>query len=89
MFASVGWTALSAAFGLYEQLSSGVAGALGGVLLLVTWLISPAFWYSRVRRSTSFSPGVVRTPRLPRRRRSPTTETGRYNTRGADVTSGR
>jgi YihY family inner membrane protein len=37
LFAAVGWTALSAVFGLYAQTSSGVAGALGGVLLLVTW----------------------------------------------------
>lgn len=37
VFAAVGWTALSAGFGVYAQFSSGVAGALGGVLLLVTW----------------------------------------------------
>ena len=34
---AVGWTGLSAGFGVYARLSSGVAGALGGVLLLVTW----------------------------------------------------
>ncbi|MFB6301790.1 MAG: YihY/virulence factor BrkB family protein [Haloferacaceae archaeon] len=37
LFAAVGWAALSAAFGLYAQATSGVAGALGGLLLLVTW----------------------------------------------------
>ena len=34
---AVGWTGLSAAFGVYARTSTGVAGALGGVLLLVTW----------------------------------------------------
>ena len=37
VFAAVGWAILSAGFGLYAQLSTGVAGALGAVLLLVTW----------------------------------------------------
>ncbi|QCC46508.1 YihY/virulence factor BrkB family protein [Halobellus limi] len=37
VFAAVGWAVLSAGFGLYAQLSTGVAGALGAVLLLVTW----------------------------------------------------
>ncbi|MGQ4556446.1 YhjD/YihY/BrkB family envelope integrity protein [Halobellus sp. GM3] len=36
-FAALGWTAMSAVFGIYVQFSSGVAGALGAVLLLVTW----------------------------------------------------
>jgi YihY family inner membrane protein len=36
-FAAVGWSALSAGFGLYAQFTTGVAGALGAVLLLVTW----------------------------------------------------
>ena len=36
-FAAVGWAVLSAGFGLYAQFSTGVAGALGAVLLLVTW----------------------------------------------------
>ncbi|MFD1598674.1 YihY/virulence factor BrkB family protein [Halobellus rarus] len=37
VFAAVGWAVLSAGFGLYAQFSTGVAGALGAVLLLVTW----------------------------------------------------
>ncbi|WP_435183079.1 YhjD/YihY/BrkB family envelope integrity protein [Halobellus sp. EA9] len=37
LVAAVGWAVLSAAFGLYAQATSGVAGALGGLLLLVTW----------------------------------------------------
>ena len=34
---AVGWTGLSAAFSIYAMVSTGVTGALGGVLLLVTW----------------------------------------------------
>ena len=34
---AVGWTGLSAAFSIYATVSTGVTGALGGVLLLVTW----------------------------------------------------
>ncbi len=37
VFAAVGWTVLSTGFGIYARVSSGVAGALGAVLLLVTW----------------------------------------------------
>ncbi|WP_336024239.1 YihY/virulence factor BrkB family protein [Halobellus salinisoli] len=37
LFAAVGWTVLSTGFGIYARMSSGVAGALGAVLLLVTW----------------------------------------------------
>ena len=34
---AVGWTGLSAAFSIYARTVTGVTGALGGVLLLVTW----------------------------------------------------
>ena len=37
LFAGVGWAILGVVFGFYAQLSSGVAGALGALLLLVTW----------------------------------------------------
>ena len=37
ILAAVGWAALSAGFGVYARSVTGVAGALGGVLLLVTW----------------------------------------------------
>lgn len=37
LFTAVGWTVLGAGFGAYARFSSGVAGALGAVLLLVTW----------------------------------------------------
>ena len=37
ILAAVGWTALSAGVGVYARSVTGVAGALGGVLLLVTW----------------------------------------------------
>nr|WP_221625722.1 YihY/virulence factor BrkB family protein [Halobellus ruber] len=37
LLSAVGWTGLSAAFSIYARVSTGVAGALGGVLLLVTW----------------------------------------------------
>ena len=37
ILAAAGWTALSAGFGVYARSVTGVAGALGGVLLLVTW----------------------------------------------------
>jgi len=37
VLAAVGWAGLSAGFGVYARASTGVAGALGGVLLLVTW----------------------------------------------------
>ena len=37
VFAALGWTALGSLFGVYAQVSSGVAGALGSILLLLTW----------------------------------------------------
>lgn len=37
VFAAVGWTLLGVVFGIYTSVSAGVAGALGGILLLVTW----------------------------------------------------
>ena len=37
LLAAVGWTGLSAVFSVYARISTGVTGALGGVLLLVTW----------------------------------------------------
>ncbi len=38
VFAAVGWTALGIGFGIYAQVAgSSVAGALGSILLLVTW----------------------------------------------------
>ncbi|RLM56580.1 YihY/virulence factor BrkB family protein [Halobellus sp. Atlit-31R] len=37
LFAGLGWAVLGVVFGFYAQLSSGVAGALGALLLLVTW----------------------------------------------------
>lgn len=37
VLSAVGWTVLSAAFTVYARFSTGVAGALGAVLLLVTW----------------------------------------------------
>ncbi|ELZ95051.1 ribonuclease BN [Haloferax mucosum ATCC BAA-1512] len=38
LFAAVGWTALGVGFGIYAQVAgSSVAGALGTLLLLVTW----------------------------------------------------
>ena len=37
VLAAVGWAGLSAGFGVYTRSVTGVAGALGGVLLLVTW----------------------------------------------------
>ena len=37
ILAAVGWATLSAGFGVYARSVTGVAGALGGVLLLVTW----------------------------------------------------
>ena len=38
VLAAVGWAALSAGFGVYARSVTGVAGALGGVLLLLTWV---------------------------------------------------
>ena len=37
VLAAAGWAVLGAGFGVYARVSTGVAGALGGVLLLVTW----------------------------------------------------
>ena len=37
VLAAGGWAVLGAGFGVYARVSTGVAGALGGVLLLVTW----------------------------------------------------
>jgi hypothetical protein len=37
VLAAVGWAGVSAGFGVYTRSVTGVAGALGGVLLLVTW----------------------------------------------------
>lgn len=36
-FAAFGWTVLSTAFGFYAANASGVSGALGAILLLLTW----------------------------------------------------
>ncbi|MFB6092764.1 MAG: YihY/virulence factor BrkB family protein [Haloquadratum sp.] len=43
LFAAIGWSLLGAGFGVYVQFAKGAAGALGGLLLLVTW-----FYFSGV-----------------------------------------
>ncbi len=37
VFAAIGWTVLGVVFGIYASMTSSAAGAMGAILLLVTW----------------------------------------------------
>ncbi|GGJ15624.1 hypothetical protein GCM10008995_26820 [Halobellus salinus] len=108
LFSAVGWTGLGAVFSIYARIVTGVTGALGGVLLLVTRFdvsgipvltgaAVNAVLADRVGASTRRADADGRRPTAGgssrrRPRAGPATagtETGRYNSRGAEVPTGR